>query len=275
MGRSDELDETTEDPDEESEEQDSESDVDTEESFYEGDVPPNLDKSYKEMQRAFTKKTTQLANERKQYDIEVERLKQKADMYDKLASDPEQAIEVLTRMSGKSSKNRSSDPDEDDDFSDYGDQAESMKRLVKAITDKVTKSVTQQVSPLIQNTQEASFEKEMNSLSLWAESQSKKIGFNLPDPRMYEPTIRRFVNEQGMSTKEAYQASMNFDKLSVRKPVIEKKKSGSFQPGGVKGTRPSSKGLSTDDAIERRKSGKRGGLSLEELTDMYSKGELS
>jgi len=270
--RSEELDdEITDDVD--TEEQETESGELDNESFYDGDVPANLDKSYKEMQRAFTRKTTELANERKQLEAEVENIKSKADLYDKLASDPEQAIEVLQRMTGKSSKNRANDPDnDDDDFADYGDNAESMKRLVKSITNKVTKSITQQMSPLIQNAAESSADKEMKSLSSWVESQSKKTGLDLPDPNMYEPAIKNLMSS-GLTSVQAYKASINLDKLQVRKPVIKKKGQSTFQPGGVGNGKSSKIGFSTEDAIKRRSEGKRGGFSLEEIARMVdSKG---
>ena len=269
MGRSEELDdETTEDLEDTSEEQ--ESSEESDELFDGLDVPPDLEDTKKNMQRAWTKKTTALAEERKRLEIDVERFKQKAEMYDKLASDPEQAIEVLQRMTGKSSKNRANDlGDEDDDFADYGENAESMKRLVKSITNKVTKSITQQMSPLIQNIAESSADKEMKSLSSWVDTQSKKTGLDLPDPNMYEPTIKNLMSS-GLTAIQAYKASINLDKLQIRKPVV-KKKAGSFQPGNTKTTFNSKAGFTTDDAIARRKEGKRGGLSLEEIADMVDK----
>jgi hypothetical protein len=275
MGRSEELDdETTDDVD--TEEQETESDGSEEESFYDGDVPSNLDKSYKEMQRAFTRKTTELAEERKRIEMEVEQLRQRATMYDQLAADPEQAIEMLSRLTGKSSKSRIDSQDEDDDFSDYGENAESMKRLVKSITNKVTKSLTREISPLLQNSQEAAFEKEMQNLSSWVETQRKKTGLELPDPSVLEPSIRDRMNRKGDTILEAYKASLNLDKLPTRKPVIEgKKKQSTFQPGGSSSARSKSTGMSTDDAIERRKQGKRGGFSIEELTKMYEEGKTS
>ena len=271
MGRSEELDdETTDDLDDTSEELESQESDDV---FDGMDVPPDLEDTRKNMQRAFTKKTTALAEERKQLEAEVENIKSKADLYDKLASDPEQAIEVLQRMTGKSSKNRANDPDnDDDDFADYGDNAESMKRLVKSITNKVTKSITQQMSPLIQNVAESSADKEMKSLSSWVESQSKKTGLDLPDPNMYEPAIKNLMSS-GLTSVQAYKASINLDKLQVRKPVIKKKGQSTFQPGGVGNGKSSKIGFSTEDAIKRRSEGKRGGFSLEEIARMVdSKG---
>jgi hypothetical protein len=273
MGRSEELDddETTDDLEGTSEEQDSSEESD---DLFDGmDVPPDLEDTKKNMQRAFTKKTTALANERKQLEGEVERLKQKAEMYDKLASDPEQAIEVLQRMTGKSSKNRADNlDDDDDDFADYGDNAESMKRLVKSITNKVTKSITQQMSPLIQNAADSSADKEMKSLSSWVESQSKKTGLDLPDPNMYEPMIKNLMSS-GLTSVQAYKASINLDKLQVRKPVIKKKGQSTFQPGGIGNGKSSKIGFSTEDAIKRRSEGKRGGFSLEEIARMVDSKE--
>jgi len=261
--------------DEEPEEQES-SDESGDELFEDVDerfsTPQEIEETKKNLQRAWTKKTTALAEERKRLEIDVERFKQKAEMYDKLASDPEQAIEVLQRMTGKSSKNRANDlDDEDDDFADYGENAESMKRLVKSITNKVTKSITQQMSPLIQNVAESSADKEMKSLSSWVDTQSKKTGLDLPDPNMYEPTIKNLMSS-GLTAIQAYKASINLDKLQIRKPVV-KKKAGSFQPGNTKTTFNSKAGFTTDDAIARRKEGKRGGLSLEEIADMVDKRE--
>jgi hypothetical protein len=238
-------------------------------------TPQEIEETKKNFQRAWTKKTTELADERRQMEIEVERLKQKAELYDKLASDPEQAIEILSRMSGKSGKSHQQDLDEDD-FSDYGDNAESMKRLVNSITNRVTKSITEQMSPIITGTQEANFEKEMKNLSSWVKSQREKTGLDLPDPSVFEPSIKDRMNRKGDTAIEAYKASINLDKLPTRKAVIsgKNKKQGSFPPGSNK-SNVKKIGLSTDDANRRRQEGKRGGFSIEELSKMYDNGEIS
>jgi len=254
------------------------SDESGEESFYEGDIPQGLDNSYKNMQKQFTKKMTTLSEERRRMENETERLKQKADMYDKLAADPDQAIEILSRMSGKSGKSRAVDQDEDEDnFDDFGENKETMSRLVNSITRKVTKSMVKEMSPLLQSSQEGVFIREMSNLSTWVKSQREKTGLNLPDPEVLELTIRDRMSKKGDTAIEAYKASINLDRLPARKSVTsdQKKKAGTFQPGGTSKGLPKKLGLTTDDAIERRKQGKKGGLSIEELSEMYDKGELS
>jgi hypothetical protein len=273
-----ELYEKTTDDEDTSEEQDYSEESDDE--LFEGveekfSTPQEIEDTKKNLQRAWTKKTTQLANERREMEMSVERLKEKANLYDKLAADPEQAIEMLSRLTGKSSKNRNDDPDEDD-FSDYGENAESMKRLVSSITNKVTKSITREMSPLLQSSQESAFTREMSNLSSWVKSQREKTGLELPDPELLETSIRDRMNRKGDTAIEAYKASMNLDKLPKRKPVVDsKKRTVTFQPGGTNSGKPKSTGMSTDDAIERRKQGKRGGFSIEELTKMYEEGKTS
>ena len=237
------------------------------------EIPQGLEDTKLNMQRAFTKKTTALAEERRKMEQETERLKYKAEQYDKLAADPETAIEMLSRMSDKSNKTRTVDQDDDDDFADYGENAESMKRLVKSITNKVTKSITKEMSPLIQNVAEVSADKEMRSLSTWVKSQSAKLGFELPNPELYEPTIKALMGT-GLSSIQAYQASMNLEKLQVRKPVIQdKKKPATFQPGNSGKGVNTKKVVGTEEANKRRMEGKKG-LTWEEINAMYNDGTL-
>jgi hypothetical protein len=84
------------------------------------------------------------------------------------------------------------------------------------------------------------------------------------------------MNRKGDTAIEAYKASMNLDRLPVRKPVVavKKGKSGTFQPGGSgKSGGVGKLGLTTEDAIERRRSGKRR-FTIEELTEMYNRKEI-
>jgi hypothetical protein len=240
------------------------------------EVAPQLEDVRKNMQRAFTQKTTALANERKYLESQVEMLKQKADMYDNIASDPDKAIEILSRMSGKSSNTRSVDPDDDvDDFSDYGENAESMRRIVKAVARENKKMLREEFAPLLKSNQENAFQKELSNLSSWVKTQSEKTGLDLPNPNDYAPTIMNLMNA-GLTPVKAYQAAINLDKVQFRKPVIgdKKTKPGTFQPGGAKPEKKSISKFGTDEAVARRQQGKRGGYTIEELSAMFDKGEL-
>ncbi len=261
--------------DDELEEQDDQTESSDDESFFDGQVPQGLESQYKNMQRAFTKKTQQLADERKTLEMQLEILQQKADAYDNLARDPEAAIEVLQNMTGRrSGTRRTQTQDDEDDFSDFGDSAESMRRLVDVITKRIERSQSQQLDPLLRNFESSSREKDMLSLSNWVEKESKRTGFDLPKPEKYEPTIRHFMESKGMTAQEAYRAALKFDDFVVR-PSAEKKKKAQPSPpgGGNRGAVPKMK-ITTEDAIKRRKEGKRGGYTLEELDAMYDKGEL-
>lgn len=184
----------------------------SEDSFYDASqVPPELQGSFKEMQGAFTKKTQQLAELRKQYEGELQGLgsvRQKAQVMDQLLRD-QRFVDFLNTVDQQGGDEYQGDTSEDPSVRMYLEQALTpYQRRVESLERRIA-----------------------------AGQELAQLAAKRPDYRRYQNEIAEALQENPNRTLEdAYNAAV-IRQLDSRRESLSRKKAA--QKASVEGAAPS------------------------------------
>lgn len=246
--------------------------------FGDMEIPPELDEVKKNMQRGFTRKMTQLAQEKREILEQMADITSKARAYDNLSQNPNfmKAIQKVT------SEEDYGDDDSDDgiDYSGYGEKAGELKELVgllsKASTAKAVKAIEKMLKPVLGKLEQDNTSGRLNSLKSWVKDQTEKTGLDLPDPSRYEIEIKDFM-DKGFTAEQAYRAAVDFSNVKIRKAGQSngiKKQSKTLAPGGSSAGNASPKVKFTVDTVMAMKNKGEKMPTIDDLIQMAREGKL-
>lgn len=232
------------------------------------ELDPALQQIYKRMQGDYTRKTQQIADQRR----DLQSIQDKASAFDEL-SQRDDFIDYLSKIRGQSQ-----DADEEDDESDtiyqkYGDQAQGMKDLVELVTKNVSKQMRKEFEPISKSFRNNVAKERMAALKEYVTAESERLGLDLPDPSAFAPEIENFIKNYGMSAEQAYYASGAFNKARTRTPVKDggTKKKGTFSPGTGSPASDKQIVMDTEWVLQQKREGKKL-PSFEQIRELAEKG---
>jgi hypothetical protein len=244
--------------------------------FGDQEIPPELDVIKKNMQRDYTKKTTRLAEQRRELLEQNADLISKARAYDNLQTNAnfQKAIKAAV-----SEDNDNNSDDEIGDLSAYGENAEQMRGLVTLISNasskKAVKAIQKMLDPVLTKLNTEGNRGIIPNLQSWVKEQREETGMDYPDPKRYEIEIKEFM-DQGFSAEQAYRASIKFSDIKVRKAsdTTKKKQSSTFAPGSSSvGNASGKKKYTVDRVMEMKNKGEKM-PTIDELIQMAHDGKL-
>ena len=245
--------------------------------FGDQEIPLELDTIKKNMQRDYTKKTTRLAEQRRELLEQNADLISKARAYDNLQTNPnfQKAIKAAV-----SEDNDNNSDDEIGDLSVYGENAEQMRGLVTLISNasskKAVKAIQKMLDPVLTKLNAEGSKGVIPNLQNWVKEQKDETGMDYPDPKRYEIEIKEFM-DQGFSAEQAYRASIKFSDIKVNKASdtpTKKKQSSTFAPGSSSAGNVSGKNKYTIEKVMDMKNKGEKMPTIDELVQMAKDGKL-